>query len=168
MAKHQIKKWQKLNCNIPFYFKLISQIITFKLQDKTQFKCNGLWNGRKLISLKKVTRADTVVFLIFPVFFQYIAQIKKRPIIIIANFQLLNKGICRWVNLDNETDLRLCIAWSRALWRDASPSHGMSRSFLSSVMWRLQLPEIGQSNNMWNCKWKHTQVFSYRLDFICI
>ena len=28
--------------NIPLYFKWIVQTITFKLCDKTQFKCNGL------------------------------------------------------------------------------------------------------------------------------
>ena len=35
------EKPQKLNCNIQFYFKWIVQTITFKLCDKTQFKCNG-------------------------------------------------------------------------------------------------------------------------------
>ena len=37
------EKPQILNCNIQFYFKLIVQTITFKLWDKTQFKCNGLF-----------------------------------------------------------------------------------------------------------------------------
>ena len=44
MAKrHRQKQQQTLNCNIPFYFKWIVQIITFKLWDKAQFKCNGLF-----------------------------------------------------------------------------------------------------------------------------
>ena len=42
------EKPQILNCNIQFYFKWIVQTITFKLWNKTQFKCNGLfywfWN----------------------------------------------------------------------------------------------------------------------------
>ena len=37
------EKPQILNCNILFYFKWIVQTITFKLWDKTQFKCNGLF-----------------------------------------------------------------------------------------------------------------------------
>ena len=37
------EKPQILNCNIQFYFKWIVQTITFKLCDKTQFKCNGLF-----------------------------------------------------------------------------------------------------------------------------
>ena len=44
------EKPQILNCNIQFYFKWIVQTITFKLWDKTQFKCNGLfyWFGKEL------------------------------------------------------------------------------------------------------------------------
>ena len=41
MVTHE--KPQILNCNIQFYFKWIVQTITFKLWDKTQFKCNGLF-----------------------------------------------------------------------------------------------------------------------------
>ena len=37
------EKPQILNCNIQFYFKWIVQTITFKLWDKTQFECNGLF-----------------------------------------------------------------------------------------------------------------------------
>ena len=37
------EKPQILKCNIQFYFKWIVQTITFKLCDKTQFKCNGLF-----------------------------------------------------------------------------------------------------------------------------
>ena len=43
------KKPQKLNCNIPFYFKSIEQTITFKLCFISQFKCNGLHNSLQLL-----------------------------------------------------------------------------------------------------------------------
>ena len=37
------EKPQILNCNILFYFKWIVQTLTFKLRDKTQYKCNGVF-----------------------------------------------------------------------------------------------------------------------------
>ena len=36
-------KQQKLNCNIPFYFKWVVRTITFTWGDETQFKCKGLF-----------------------------------------------------------------------------------------------------------------------------